>query len=280
MTKINCKTALVAAAFAFPVVVPVVAQAETSFTLGAAAAYSPDYVGSDDYEVGGAPLIGVEWESDDPSKQGFDLDLHSAELGLLEGLQIESLRFQNGNHRFSLIGGLGADFGRDADDNEALNGLGDIDLHMTGSLTLAYGPAEMKQRHFFTGALSLGGDLTGETDSVTIGGEVKLNHAVVENLIVSHGPHLTWANDDHMQSYFGIDATQAANSIYSVFEAESGLQDVGYSVGAQYKLTDHVGLFAQGDYAKLLSDAADSPLVDQQGSDNQFTFFTGVAYKF
>lgn len=256
------------------------AQAKTTFTLGAGGAYGPDYNGSDDYEFSALPLIGIEWESEKPTGQGFDFGLHGIALGTLDGLQIETLRFQKGNHRLGVKIGLGYEFGRDEDDNGALRGLDDIDPYVTGILKLSYGPAEMRRKHYITGEVALEGDLSGETDSLTVSAEVKANHAIGGKTIISHGPHAIWANDDHMQAYFGIDSKQAANSVYDVYRADSGIQDVGYSITTKYRLTDHIGLMVSGKYDRLVSDAADSPLVDQEGSDDQYTILTGVSYRF
>ncbi len=44
---------------------------------------------------------------------------------------------------------------------------------------------------------------------------IKANHNFSEKLEISHGPHIGWANDDHMQSYFGINAAQAAGTVRS-----------------------------------------------------------------
>ena len=99
-------------------------------------------------------------------------------------------------------------------------------------------------------------------------------------MIISHGPHATWANSDHMQTYFGIDSRQAANSVYQIYDADSGVQDIGYSITTKYRLTNHINLMVSGKYDNLLSDAADSPLVDQEGSDHQFSILTGVTYRF
>jgi outer membrane scaffolding protein for murein synthesis (MipA/OmpV family) len=83
-----------------------------------------------------------------------------------------------------------------------------------------------------------------------------------------------------MQAYFGISAQQARRSQYQAFSAGSGIRDVGYQVVAHYGLTESLSLLGVLNYQHLLSDAADSPLVDQEGSAGQFTSFMGVTYRF
>lgn len=257
------------------------AQAQIEYTLGAGGAIMPDYSGSDDYEGNALPLIGVQWENETSTPQdGLAFGLHSAEIGVMNGLQIEPLRFQQDNHAISAKIGITPEFGRDEDDNKALNGLGDIDLHGAANLTLSYAPAQPQSKHFLTAEAELKHDITGETDSMTLGANIKGNHAFQDKTIISHGPHITWSNQEHMQSYYGINTQQAARSGRSQYNAQSGLHDAGYSITAKHRLSERLGLMVHGQYDRLLSDAADSPIVDQDGSASQFRVITGVSYSF
>ena len=83
-----------------------------------------------------------------------------------------------------------------------------------------------------------------------------------------------------MQSYFGVSGAQAARSRNRAFQAESGFADVGLEANLNYAITEHWMMFGTLGYSRLLGDAADSPLVDGEGSANQFRAFTGVAYRF
>ena len=260
------------------------ALAETSLTLGLGAAYAPDYVGSDDYEFGAFPAAELTWETDEttnPDGQNtVSIGLHGAGLSTMDGIYIEMLRVNFGNHMITQTVGVGMGNGREEGDNKALKGLGDIDDYAIGNISLSYGPAHPENATFVTAGLDASFDMSSETDGITIGANVMLNHMIGDKLLLSFGPNVTWTNDDHAQSYFGITNTQAARSVYTRYDADGGLQDAGYSISARYTMTDNIGLFAIGQYSRLLGDAADSPIVAKEGSENQLSVSLGMAYSF
>ena len=71
----------------------------------------------------------------------------------------------------------------------------------------------------------------------------------------------TWASEDYMADYFGIDADDAQRSGLSDYDADAGIKDVSIAGALTYRITERlqVGLVAR--YARLLGDAADSPIV-------------------
>lgn len=97
---------------------------------------------------------------------------------------------------------------------------------------------------------------------------------------VSTGLSATYVDENYMQTYFGVDANNAARSGLSQFSADSGFKDVGLSLTANYGLSKKWGLIGIVGYDRLIGDAADSPLVDDEGSANQFMIGTGLTYRF
>ena len=71
-----------------------------------------------------------------------------------------------------------------------------------------------------------------------------------------------------MSSYFGIDAADAARSGLDQYSADEGFKDVSFG-GAAYRLFDG-GASRLAIYTRLIDDAADSPVVDDVGDENQF----------
>jgi len=264
--------------FAFMCLMPSLGHAEMTYSIGAGVIYQPDYVGSDEYEAMPLPLASVAWEND--SQIGHGIGIYNAELSVIDGLQIQTYRNGYDSHEVQLSLGVKPEFGRDEDDNDALRGMGDIDPHAIGSLIIEYGPKEKKSKNFITGSVEVDADITGQTDGITASAGIALNHAVGERMLISHGPEVQWANKDYMQAYFGVDSTQAARSAYNQYNPDSGIQGVKYKVSAQYRYSESIGIVMIGQYEKLLGDAADSPLVDQEGNDNQFSIIAGVSYKF
>jgi outer membrane scaffolding protein for murein synthesis (MipA/OmpV family) len=90
----------------------------------------------------------------------------------------------------------------------------------------------------------------------------------------------TWADEDYMSSYFGIDAADAARSGLDEFSADEGFKDVTFGGGVSYRLFDRWSVSAIATYARLIDDAADSPVVDDVGDENQFFAGALVNYTF
>jgi outer membrane protein len=98
----------------------------------------------------------------------------------------------------------------------------------------------------------------------------------------SVGPRFSWADDEFTQTYFGVTPAEAVRSplIAAAYDAKGGPRSVGVQAGANYQWTPHWGLTFDASYRRLLGDAADSPLVRQLGSEDQFRASAGVSYAF
>lgn len=232
------------------------------FELGAAGTISPEYEGSDEYEPGAVPYFHLSWKD----------TIIATTRGGGPGLYTQKSWTDN----FTTQLGVRYEGGRDEDDNDALEGLGDLDVGAVAAVSLAYewGPVEFWAE--------LAHDLTGDRDgtTATLGAEYSVM-AFDNRGRFAIGPTVTWADEEYMDNTFGISASQAAASRngYSPFDAESGIKDVGLNASFSYAFTEHVSVLVSGEYARLLSDAADSPLVDDEGSANQFQGLVGLIYR-
>ena len=90
----------------------------------------------------------------------------------------------------------------------------------------------------------------------------------------------TWADDDYMSSYFGIDAAGAAASGLAQFNADEGFKDVNFGGALSYRFLERWSVAVLGTYACLLGDAEDSPIVDDVGDANQFFGGALINYRF
>lgn len=79
-----------------------------------------------------------------------------------------------------------------------------------------------------------------------------------------------YGSDGFMQAYYGVDTWDAMRSGLSQFSAGSGFRDAGLDVHLGYRISDHWGLGLIGRYMRLVGDAADSPVVADAGSADQF----------
>ncbi len=98
---------------------------------------------------------------------------------------------------------------------------------------------------------------------------------------VSFGPRADFASEDYMDTYFGVTASEAANSggRLTAYDPGAGFKSVGLAARASYDWNDDFRLHIQGGYDRLVGDAADSPIADG-GSKDQFSLGVGVTYRF
>ncbi|MGQ9369235.1 MipA/OmpV family protein [Azospirillum sp. ST 5-10] len=255
-----CATAAIqtTAAHAAP---PDGAPGDWSFTVGAGALYVPDYEGSDDFEALPVPIAEVSWRD-------------RVRFTTIGGPGIYATPVVTDDLRFDL--GVRYEFGREEGDNDALKGLGDLDVGAVGVVRLGYavGPVDL--------GLEVARDITGDREGLTatfeaeyavdlFGGRARLEVT----------PYVTWADDEYMGNSFGVTAAQAARSArrYTRYDAAAGVKDAGVAVTLAYDVTDSIQAMGGVGYGRLLGDAADSPLVDREGSADQFSALVGVSYR-
>lgn len=262
MKRILLATALSTTVAATPV--SAVAQddrpAEWSFTLGVGAMYEPDYEGSDDYEVSPVPVVEASWRD-------------RVWLTTIDGVGLFASPLKTENLRLDL--GVQYEFGRNEDDNDALKGLGDLEGGATGVVRLGYQIGDIGL------GLEVTRDISGDRDGLAATAEAEYGIGLFSGRgWLSVTPHLTWADDEYMGNTFGITTVQARRSArgYTPYDAGAGFKDAGIAVGLSYRITDSIQAVGQIDYGRLLGDAADSPLVDREGSADQVSGFLGVSY--
>jgi outer membrane protein len=83
-----------------------------------------------------------------------------------------------------------------------------------------------------------------------------------------------------MEEYFGVDGSDAASSGLPRYDADGGFKDYGLGISANYKFTNTWGLIAGFNYHRMLGDAEDSPLVDDEGDKNQYKVSVAISYSF
>jgi outer membrane protein len=90
----------------------------------------------------------------------------------------------------------------------------------------------------------------------------------------------TWADSDYMSAYFGINQSNANKSGLKTFNADSGFKDVGISLPVTYSPWEHWSIMGAVAYKRMLGDAEDSPVVDDEGNANQFVGGMLLIYRF
>lgn len=231
-------------------------------SLGAGALYQPEYEGSDEYDIDPAPLLMVSYR-DLVFLRGTTLGANTFTWqGPRDGdkLQIGPLvRYQ---------------FGRDEDDSDDLRGMGDIDggVDLGGFITYGIGA--------WTAGLTVFQDVSGSHDGFTAKLSGGHRHAFTPKLRLRSELYTTWADESYTEAFFGVTAAQSTRSGMRAYQPGSGIKDVGLNLDLDYSLTEHWGLTGRLGYKRMLGDAADSPLVKDRGSDNQFTTGLFLSYRF
>jgi outer membrane protein len=123
-------------------------------------------------------------------------------------------------------------------------------------------------------------DVSGSNDGLVATLGVGYTVPIDDRTIVALTGAIDYANGEYMSTYFGIDAADSARSGLKTYNADAGIKDVGVGVLLQYYPWDHVGFRAAAKYTRLMGDAADSPVVDDRGDENQLLGGVMVTYRF
>jgi len=168
---------------------------------------------------------------------------------------------------------------RRGSDYAALNGLGTVNFALQ-----AGGFAE----YWALPWLRLRGEVRqgigGETG---VTGDAFLDAVVsVDQFRLSGGPRLTLQSAKAVSPYFSITPEQSLGSTVAglpalpVYNATGGLYSYGAGSQVEYFWGPQWAAHAFVEYERLTGSAANSPLVTQRGSPNQFTFGLGGTYSF
>ena len=221
-----------------------------ALSIGLGAGVAPDYEGSNDYEFGFGPNISASWR----------------DTIFYKGKSLGANIIRDKNLKAGLI--LVKASGRDEDDNDKLEGLGDVDggLEVGGFVSYKNKPWRFKAE----ARQEVDSGHEGALVELSVGTDLPLTKPLV---FVELGT--TWASDDYMESFFGIDSGQSANSGLEKYNADAGFKDVNISISAGYPITNRWRVGAMLEYKRLLGDAADSPIVDDK---NQFVAGFSFSY--
>lgn len=91
---------------------------------------------------------------------------------------------------------------------------------------------------------------------------------------------VSFADKKYMNAYFGIDAVGAELTGLPVYTPSAGAMKVEAGLSARYMFSPNWGITGRVAYGRLVSDAAKSPIVKQEGSENQVSGGLAVLYRF
>jgi outer membrane scaffolding protein for murein synthesis (MipA/OmpV family) len=106
------------------------------------------------------------------------------------------------------------------------------------------------------------------------------NWVLNKNWALSIGASATYADDDYMQTYFGVSASDSRRSGLDRYDAEAGIKDVGINLGLNWVITQNWSTRGVVSYTQLVGDADDdSPVVDE-GDEGQLFGAVMAVYSF
>jgi MipA family protein len=180
--------------------------------------------------------------------------------------------YQTGNFRFGAAGDLLTN--RDRGDDSALRGLRNIDYTLELGAFAEYYPVP-----FIRTRVELLQGVTG-ADGFVANLMADYIYQPDPFWLFTAGPRLRFVNTQYESTFFSISPAEAAASGLTPFHASGGLNSAGIDATARYNVSERLSLRAFAEWDRLTGDGADSPLVKFRGSEDQFQFGIGAAYKF
>jgi outer membrane protein len=231
------------------------------FTLGAGAISGPKYPGSSRSETRAIPLLSASY--------GRYFLGGAPGAGVPFGIGARLV--DTPDWKFGVVLGTDIRKPRQESDDARLTGLGDI------SATSHVGIFGSYAHDWYGVRANLLTDAGGKHEGTTASVELDARYALTPALMLSAGPAFTWADRKHMQTFFGVDAAQSANSGLAQYAPRAGVDSLRFSIGADYRIDSHWFVGARVAAVSLRGDARNSPITAST-SQNTFSIFSGYHF--
>lgn len=245
---------------------------------GTAQASAESWFAGDWYlKVGGAVLTKPKFEGDDKNKFAFQPMISVGKAG-------PSARFssRNDNISFALVdtgffraGAAGKlIFKRDGGDHNDLKGLSQVKMGgELGAFAEIY-PSDFARIR----AEARHGIRTHDAVVVDVSADAFFD--MTDTVQLSGGPRLSMATKDYFETYYGVDASEAALSGLSQYSPGGGIKSIGAGGAITWKTSDQITTSVFAEYERLMGPAGKSSLVRERGSKNQVTVGASATYRF
>jgi outer membrane protein len=231
---------------------------QTAVAVGLGPGVVPDYEGSSDYQIVPLPFVSVRFSNN----MSIQWIANMARANLIPsrtwmaGPMVQYIRE------------------RDDVDNNKVDKLDDVDASLMAG---GFFGVRFDQ---FTLSLEAMQDIADGNDGAIVRLRGGYHLLMSKEWNVSINASTTWADDDYMEAYFGIDQSNADKSGLNTSDADSGFKDVGVALPVTYSPWEHWSIMGAVAFKRLLGDAADSPVVDDEGDENQFIGGMVLIYRF
>lgn len=255
-----------AAALSMPLTVLAQDARTPTLTLSAGVGTKPEFEGSDDYEA--LPVLAFDYEN-------RFIEVRSRGLGI-EADFVPALTFQAG----PLARYRG---GRDDDvDNSSVAVLSEVGDSVELGIYIGGGaPLErlgINDPGIVAARLSFAHDVAEGHSGYLVEGSLSFIRPITDSFKAVASISTTYASGRYMDAFYNVSAADAVASGLAPFSASAGFKDVGVTGVLRYAFTDNWSTSWINSYTRLVGDAADSSIVRQAGSANQF--FSGLTVNY
>ncbi len=232
------------------------------FDLSLGAEVEPTYAGSKDSEteadIGGQALYKTD--------AGHRYFINIGEIGGAFSL--------SPNTQFLVF--LESEEGRESEEEPLLSDLDEIDSTIEGQFTLA---RRFGNRTLFA---TLQPDLTGDANKGLVwfvgGGYDWLSESGQWRFAST--VDLSGADEEYMNTEFGINAAESQRTGYRAYTADSGLKSATLGLAAEYYINDRLSILNTVELENYLGDAKDSPLIKDLGDSTNVEASAVLRWRF
>lgn len=230
---------------------------EWTIILGAGGLHAPRFEGSSRYRLRPLPVVDIRWRDVAFASFRDGIGVNLVREGGLTAGPLAKFRFAR----------------KESDDRRALRGLGRVDhaLEVGGFVRYVEGP--------LLAGLELRQDVAGGHRGAIAEADLRYRQRFADAVSGSVGVSAAATSGRWMRSYFGIDGGQSAASGLPVYRPRAGFKSVGASASLSWRPLDPVALTVTTGYARLVGDAARSPIVRDRGSPNQLSAGLFLSYR-
>lgn len=234
----------------------IAAAADLDWSIAAGVGTRPDYEGGDDYEA--VPIGGIRATWNQNVFLDFSGTHGSGGAPRLRGNVVADELLQFG----PLL-----QYRRPRGDVE--NGHVDALPNVDGALEL--GAFFGFEEQGWQGQIAFAQDVTDSHGGFIIELSTGYTAAIGESLRLGCLVASTYASGGYMGTYFTVDTADAPTSGLDAYDADKGIKDVGGTLSLDWRIpgSEHWGIGGVFSYFRMVSDAGDSPVVDDAGSPDQ-----------
>ncbi len=238
----------------------------TNVRLGIGPGIYPAFEGSDQYKIRPIPVVSLRYRG------LVEVDNNEVKVIAFKYLFGRDAAISSGNFRAGPL--VSINFGRGERDSTELRGMGSVDTSFELGAFVSYAAKDTRIR------LRARQDVATGHNGATVIADVTQTFFRTARFGASASVSGAWASANYMKSFFGVSATQAAASGLPAYHPGSSFKDVSVGLNGSYTISEEWAVFANATYERLVSDAADSPLVRLRGSRNQASFSTFIVFTF